>query len=490
MTKIIINGREIEADPSKPLIHACHSHGADVPFYCYHPGMTPKGSCRMCQVEVKQGEMPARVVAACRTSVAEGMIVDTEAPKAHQARREVLEFLLKDHPLDCPICDKAGECDLQDYAYAEGQDEHRSVEPRPGKDKRKSFGDVILYDEERCILCGRCVRFFKDVTKKAQLTIAGLAARSYISTFMGRPLAGNSQGTSADSCPGGALTLKRFRFQARVWNLDKRASTCGGCSRGCAITVEVLRGGDVKRIRARYDEAVNQWWICDHGRFSYERLNEPGRVEGGAVPGHGGFTTIDADRAIEMAADTLRVHPKPVLVASPWLTVEEGELVRELAKELGAEAGFVSPPESELADDLLHTGDPCPNRRGLADLGLEGRPAEEWIEKLAGAASAILIGERAGELLGAEALAGLPADLRLISLDTTALDVPACVLCIGVPNAAERAGTWINVDGLRRPISAAKPPPPGVAPLTRTLEGIRRAMSSAAKQQEKEVGSR
>ena len=174
MTKITINGREVEADPKKPLIAACHEHVEDVPMYCYHPGLTPVGSCRICQVEVKVAEMPGRVLVACRTPISEGMVVNTDAAKAHDARRECLEFLLKNHPLDCPICDKAGECDLQDYSFAEGQGEGRSVEPRRMLEKRKSLGDVIVLDQERCILCSRCVRFFEDVTKKAQLTVAGL----------------------------------------------------------------------------------------------------------------------------------------------------------------------------------------------------------------------------------------------------------------------------------------------------------------------------
>ena len=181
------------------------------------------------------------MVAACRTPVAEGMVVDTDAPKAHDARRECLEFLLKNHPLDCPICDKAGECDLQDYAFLEGQGEGRSSEPRRKLHKRRSLGDVIVLDEERCILCSRCVRFFEDVTKQPQLTVSGLGAKSVISTFMDRPLTGNYQGNLADICPVGALTLKQFRFQARVWNLSKTLSHCAECSRGCAITVEVLR---------------------------------------------------------------------------------------------------------------------------------------------------------------------------------------------------------------------------------------------------------
>ena len=479
MTKIILNGVEVEADPNQPLIRACHDRGVDVPMYCYHPGLTPVGSCRICQVEVQQGEMPPRVVVACRTPVVEGMVVNTEAPKAHDARRECLEFLLKNHPLDCPICDKAGECDLQDYSFAEGQGEGRSVEPRRKLEKRKSLGDVIVLDEERCILCSRCVRFFEDVTDKPQLTVAGLGSRSVISTFQDRPLTGNYQGNLADICPVGALTLKKFRFQARVWNLHKHSSTCGECSRGCSISMEVLRREEVKRIRPRYNADVNRWWMCDTGRFAFDRFNAPGRLEGAALRDPRGLVATPVPEALDAVADALAVHPQPVIVASPWLTVEEGAELVALADKLGVRARFVSPPTSDLADDLLHTGDPCPNRRGLKDLGLVGAPAEELLGDLAQAASAILVGERIDELLGAEALAELSTAVRLVAFTPHPLHSPACVACIGVPTAAERTGTWVNVDGHRGRLSAARPMPPGVRSLTESLADLARRVSPA-----------
>jgi NADH-quinone oxidoreductase subunit G len=472
MTRIVIDGREVEADPKKPLIHACHQHDANVPMYCYHPGLTPVGSCRICQVEVKQGEMPARVVVACRTPVTEGMVVNTDAPKAHEARRQCLEFLLKNHPLDCPICDKAGECDLQDYAFQEGQGEGRSVEPRRKLEKRKSLGDVIVLDQERCILCSRCVRFFEEVTEKPQLTVAGLGARSTIETFQDRPLEGNYQGNLADICPVGALTLKAFRFQARVWNLAKTPSTCGECSRGCAIGVEVLRGREVKRVRPRHDPEVNQWWMCDHGRFAFGRFNEPGRLGGGAVRGAAGLEACDMERALDETADLLRVHAAPAILVSPWLTLEEGALVQRLAERFGVGAAFLSPPPSPLADDLLHTGDPCPNWRGLSELGLDPLDAEAALARIAAAESALVVGERSALLLGQGGLAAIPSRARLVVFDTLPLDVPAVQVLVGVPNAAERLGTWVNVDGKRRSIAPAKAAPPGVAPLTRSLEGL------------------
>ena len=473
MTKIILDGREVEADPKQPLIAACHQHAAHVPMYCYHPGLSPVGSCRICQVEVKQGEMPARVTVACRTPVAEGMVVNTEAPKAHEARRQCLEFLLKNHPLDCPICDKAGECDLQDYSFAEGQGEGRSVEPRRKLEKRKSLGDVIVLDQERCILCSRCVRFFEEVPKKAQLTVSGLGSRSVISTFADRPLEGNYQGNVADICPVGALTLSKFRFQARVWNLTKAPSTCGECSRGCSITVEVLRRQEVKRLRPRPNPQVNKYWMCDHGRFSFESLNTPGRLSGALVRGTRGLEPIEPHAALDALASLIRVHGAPLVVASPWLTQEEGKLLAALA----SEATFVSPAPTALKDDLLHTGDPCPNRRGLTELGFAPLAPADAPAKLAGAKLALLVGERVGALLGREALAALPAGLRLVVLDTHPLDVPASELELGVPNSVERTGTWLNVDGIAGTLAIARSAPPGVAPLTRTLEELARRSS-------------
>ena len=472
MTKIVVNGKEVEADPKKPLIAACHANGADVPTYCYHPGLEPVGSCRICQVEVKQGEVPARVVVACRTPVAEGMVVNTESPKAHETRRECLEFLLKNHPLDCPICDKAGECDLQDFAYAEGQSNGRTNEPRRKLEKRKSLGDVIVLDEERCILCSRCVRFFEEIPKKPQLTVSDLGSRSVISTFLDRPLQGNYQGNIADLCPVGALTLKQFRFQARVWNLLKTASTCAECSRGCSTQVEVLRSGEVKRFRPRENPEVNRWWMCDVGRFAFGPVNRGDRAPGALVRGAQGLEAAPPEEALAILADVLAIHPQAELIASPFLTVEEGEALLAFARERKLVARFLSPADNGLRDEILHTGDPCPNRRGLAELGFEPIEAAAALERLRAAPSALLVGDRIAELVGLEGLAALPTSLRLVVLDCYALDVPALDAQLGLPTHVERSGTWVNVDGVRGPISASKPPPADVRTIARLLQTL------------------
>jgi len=473
VTKIILNGTEIEVDPKKPLIQSCFDNGVHVPHYCYHPSMPPEGACRLCQVEVKEGERPPRVAAACRTTPSEGMVVNTTAESARAGRREVMEFLLKNHPLDCPICDKAGECTLQEHTYSLGVTTGHSAEPRRDLPKRRRLSDKIVLDNERCILCTRCVRFFSEILGKPQLTVAGRGSHSWLDTFAGRELTGNYQGCITDLCPVGALTLDQFRFQARVWNLFKRASTCGECSRGCSISVEVLRKREVKRLRPRFNPEVNRWWMCDHGRLSFPLANVEDRLDGAVLrSGHGPLEPAGVDATLERIRGAYAAHETHALVASPWITIEEGEVLKQLAERLGAKPVFVSPPESELKDDFLHTGDPCPNRRGLTDLGFEGKSAEEVLSGLAGAETVTLVGERIVQLLGEAALAALPPKQRVFVLDVRAFDAPAVQACVGVPLWVERRGTWVNVDGLRGPISIARPAPSKVRPLKKLLSDL------------------
>lgn len=472
MTKITVNGREVEADSSKPLIAACHNAGIDVPHYCYHPGLTPEGSCRMCQVEVSEGGRPARVMAACRTGVAEGMVVETNSEVAHETRRECLEFLLKNHPLDCPICDKAGECTLQDYAFDEGQAEGETHEPRRKLEKRKDLGDVILLDQERCILCTRCVRFQQEVTQKPELTNAGLGSKSYITTFNDRPLTGNYQGNLADVCPVGALTLKDFRFQARVWNLEKAPSTCAECSRGCSISVEVLRRDAVKRFRPMFNADVNKWWMCDTGRFSHEHLNDTERLVGGLIASGENLLGVTTSEAIAHAGVQL-AGTTPVVIGSSFLTQEEGAALAELAKQFGAKPKFVAPAPNDLKDELLHTGDPCPNRRGLSELGFEAIDAK--------AATALAVSARAALLVGERVLSALDGQdfgtTKLVTFDTHPCLQAGVEASVAVPFHVEKAGTWINIDGHPGRLTIARSAPGGVLPLERTLGDLAAALS-------------
>jgi NADH-quinone oxidoreductase subunit G len=293
-----------------------------------------------------------------------------------------------------------------------------------------------------------------------------------ISTFLDRPLTGNYQGNIADLCPVGALTLKEFRFQARVWNLLKSASTCGECSRGCSTQVEVLRNGEVKRFRPRENPAVNGWWMCDTGRFAFGPVNRADRAPAALVRGASGLERASVEDALAGLADVLAIHPGTWLLASPFLTVEEGAALLGFARARGLAPRFLSPEPNGLKDDLLHTGDPCPNRRGLQELGFEPVSPAAALEELRRTPSALLVGDRIAELVGLAGLAALPASLRLVVFDCDAFDVPALDALIGLPTHVERAGTWVNVDGIRGPISAAKPPPPGVRALARHLAAL------------------
>lgn len=468
---ITINDREHQAPLGARLIDVITEiTGEEIPRFCYHRDLPVVGSCRMCQVEIEApapGNVLRKALAiSCRTSVQRGMQVWTQSPAAQNARRGVLEFLLKDHPLDCPICDKAGECPLQDYTYREGQSEGRSHDPRRKRRKRVSLGDVIVLDQERCVLCSRCVRFFPAVEGREQLQVLDIANRSVIGTFDDRPLTGNYQGNLADICPVGALTLRKFRFQARVWNTRPMPSTCTRCSRGCAIQVDAYRGR-VVRIRPRYDAEVNKSWMCDVGRFTFDDWNLPGRLATGIQATAGGATDLGVDGGAQCAGQWLaEAGAAALLVGSPCLTQEEGQALLELARGLGTDAHFLA-PEPGAGDGVLYTGDPAPNRRGLTDLGLTPMSPEDLRRHLSGAGASLLAGEKILHFLhgldpgsGDVAVPATNAGPRSIVIDTHPRE--GFGLCLPARSAVEKGGTVRNVQGLDRRLRPVLPAPPGV----------------------------
>ena len=258
--------------------------GIEIPTYCYHPGLTVVGQCRICFVEV---EGAPRLVTACSTPVRDGMVVHTDSQKVRDARAAVMEFLLANHPLDCPVCDQAGECYLQDYSVEHGLDTTHMVDERrtfPGLERRM-IGPHVVQNQNRCIHCTRCVRFTEEIAETADLTLKSRGNHAYIDTADGRPLANPWSACVADVCPVGALTVKEFRFRARVWHLDTTESVCPGCSIGCAVTIG-HREGVVYRFLPRFNPEVNGWWMCDYGRFLAEGLNAR-EVERPALRGRG-----------------------------------------------------------------------------------------------------------------------------------------------------------------------------------------------------------
>ena len=288
-------------------------NGVDIPHYCWHPKLSIDGSCRLCQVEVRtEGQAEGRLQIACNTPVEAGMRIDTKSETVRSAREGVMELLLVNHPLDCPICDQAGECKLQDYAFDYGLAESRTREPRRALEKRVDLGPTIVLDQERCILCRRCVRFCREVSGSGELGVFDRGDRSTLETFPGQALDNDYSMNVADICPVGALTTRDFRFKLRVWFLENAEGICTDCSRGCNVHVGVAKNR-VQRYVPRRNDAVNETWMCDAGRLSYERVVREDRLSRCRVRSPrpetgepGDLVETSLPGAIEVAAARLR----------------------------------------------------------------------------------------------------------------------------------------------------------------------------------------
>src|SRR3984893_14971888 len=286
--QVTVDGRAIAAPEGTPLLQAMLDAGLDIPHYCYHPKLSIDGGCRLCQVKIEG--MP-KLQISCNTQVRNGMVVHTADPEVALARRGVLELLLLNHPLDCPICDKAGECWLQNYAMRFGSRYARTLEPRRKEQKRIDIGARMLLDQERCILCRRCVRFCREISKTSELAVFNLGDHSVLDIY-DRRLDNDYSICTADVCPVGALESKDFHHRIRVWFLQETASVCPGCSNGGNIMACEYRNR-LWRLLPRRNDAVNDTWMCDYGRMEYkfdtpERLRAPMVAERGARAAPGG----------------------------------------------------------------------------------------------------------------------------------------------------------------------------------------------------------
>src|ERR1700733_3563993 len=275
MPKLTIDGKEVDADASLNLINAAELAGIEIPHYCYHPGLSIPGNCRMCLVEV---EKAPKLQIACNTRVAEGMVVHTTSDKAKAAQKAVLEFLLINHPIDCPVCDQAGECKLQDYYMEFDQQPSRfPLGKKVRKGKAIDIGSDVMLDQERCVLCARCTRFFDEVTHTSELSIFNRGDHDEIDVYPGQPVNNKYAGNVIDICPVGALTEKDFRFRMRVWYLHRAQSVCAGCERGCAIDIHHHRGR-IFRYKPRYTPDLNSSGRCDEGRHDFVKLQTETRL--------------------------------------------------------------------------------------------------------------------------------------------------------------------------------------------------------------------
>jgi len=376
MARVTIDGKTVEVADGSNIVDAAAAAEIEIPHYCYHPGLPVAGNCRMCLVDIralseKQNNPLPKLQIGCNTLVQDGMVVETVNEKVRQARKCVLEFLLINHPIDCPICDQAGECKLQEYYMDYGRYGSRfELEEKVSKGKVIPVGSNIMLDQERCILCTRCIRFLDDVTHTHELAITNRGDHSEITLAHGKSVDNAYATNIVDICPVGALTSRRFRFRARVWYLDSTDSICTGCATGCNIEVH-SRKDVIYRLKPRYNADVNGYWMCDYGRTTFEHNQDELRLRSSLTRDAGAFLELDAKAAARDAARTLARAKKLAILASANVTVEEGYLLTALAQALGgASRHLVSPAISEVADDgMLVATDRYPNRRGLLSLG-------------------------------------------------------------------------------------------------------------------------
>ncbi len=391
MATVYVNDKPIDIGGDRlNLVQAAQRAGVHIPTYCWHPALTVVASCRMCLVEVGEKKpdgsvaMQPRVVPACQTPAKDGTVVITNSEKAKHAQQQTLESLLINHPLDCPVCDKAGECLLQDFSYRYGRATSRMIDDKNHPPNKDYIGDKITLFADRCIMCSRCVRFTREISGTAELQVISRGDHSEIDIFPGEPVNNKLAGNVVDLCPVGALCNKEFLYKQRVWFLRPKKSVCAGCSTGCSIFVDANKD-IVYRLRPRENPQAQGWFMCDEGRFDYPYINDARRLQ---RPLYDGQPTeweklIPALRS-DLAAAGKQYGAGLAAVLSPMLTCEEAYLLAKLIKGRSPEARlFLGWVPIVGQDDLYpkdRRGNPvqptkftiraekCPNRRGVEEI--------------------------------------------------------------------------------------------------------------------------
>ncbi len=448
---LTIDGQEVSVPKGTTILQAAQGMGTEVPHYCYHPGLSSPAMCRLCLVEV---EGAPKLLPSCTTQVAPNQVVHTDSEQAHRMRTGVLEFYLVNHPLDCPICDQSGECELQDYVFEEGREHGRGREPKRvfGRD---DFGGDVLFYGDRCVMCTRCVRFMNEIEKNPLLSVVERGSRSVIDTFFETGLdEADWAGNVVDICPVGALVSKDFLHKARAWDLEHTPSICPNCSQGCNIDLHTM-DNLVHRMKPRHNANVNGHWICDYGRGRYEWMNRGDRLEAPVVRTSGKSTAMGWKEALAALALGLEDAEGGVkAVVSPFWSNEDLGAVSSLVDSLGGgDVVYRSPrTDEEVAlpgyGGLARRKDLAPNVRGAELLGFKrvGDDAGQGgLEDIAGHTGVIVVLgdplEDAPEGFGAEAkmvvyVGAYTAD----TLASAGFALPATIF-------AEQEGTFTNHDG-------------------------------------------
>ncbi|MBN2578029.1 MAG: 2Fe-2S iron-sulfur cluster binding domain-containing protein [Pirellulales bacterium] len=530
MPTVIVNGKEIQI-PERPrlnCIQAAERAGVEIPHYCYHPGLSVAGNCRMCLVEVgtrdpKTGKitMQPKLVPGCNTPAVEGTVIVTQSEKVRQAQAMVEEGLLLRHPIDCPICDKAGECLLQDYYFQYGQKERRA-DVKPFTSRRRDLGDVTLF-VDRCILCTRCVRFTREISGTKELMVVNRGAHEEIDVVAGHPLRNNLSGNVVDLCPVGALADKDFLYQQRVWYMQSHPGVCTGCSTGCSIWIDENQDR-IYRLRPRDNPAVNQWWMCNEGRYGYHHVHDPRRLtrplrrgtslpspdsgEGQGVRASGSpgaatnlrsvpglpssaentvgqanrgtqdttrWTDVEWSQLVKELPERLREAGRLGVLLSPFLTVEEAYLLATFIRSVDENAVVALGKIPRWGDDerfpqgFTVRAEKCPNRRGV------GKVAAYFMQKWISYED-VLSAVAAGEIEGLWVAGGYKTDwidpaeaeqfhrLRLLVVQDLFPSPLTERATYQLPGAAwaEREGSYVNHADQLQIVPAAVRPPLGV----------------------------
>ncbi len=369
MPKVTIDGKDFEAKQGQTVIQVALENGIDIPHFCWHPALSVAGNCRMCLVDV---EKIPKLSIACSTTVSEGMVVHTQNEKSLKGREDVMEFLLINHPLDCPICDEAGQCKLQDYAFNHSRGVSRFEEEKVHKDKRVPFGPNVLFDAERCISCSRCIRFGQEIADQPILTFVDRGDHVTIEPYPGTQLDNPYSMNVIDICPVGALTSRDFRFKARAWDMSFTETICPDCARGCNIRAGV-RDNEIMRLEPRPNPNVNDFWMCDVGRLgAYPPVNADNRISGAWLRTNANLVASSIEDAATSIANAFKKYKADEIafIASPYATIEDNFTFLEIAKAKSNTIGYFPHYDGEDAK-LLIRADRTPNSYGLKLLGIK-----------------------------------------------------------------------------------------------------------------------
>ncbi len=454
MPKVTIDGIEYEAQAGQTVIQVALENGIDVPHFCWHPGLSVAGNCRMCIVDVEKIPKPS---IACATTVADGMVVHTQNEKALKAREDVMEFLLINHPLDCPICDEAGQCKLQDYAFNHSRGESRFEETKNHKEKRYPFGPNVLFDGERCISCSRCIRFGQEVADQPVLTFVQRGDHVTIRPFPGTEFDNPYSMNVIDICPVGALTSRDFRFKARPWDMSFTETVCNGCARGCSIRAGV-RNNEILRLEPRPNPNVNDFWMCDSGRLeTYPFVNAEDRVSGAFISNGSSMQPATISAAVEHIAAALKKFKadEVAFVASAYATLEDNLVFNEAAKQKGSKhIGYI---EHLVGHDekLLIRADKTPNAYSLKVLGI--KPFAEDLASMIASGKIKAVYALEDNFLADATLKAAFGKLSFFACHATNMTETAKAANVILPAAtwAEKEGVVINFEGWAQKLTPA-----------------------------------